>query len=198
MISSRSRFSRIRRLYKTELESSIDKSYRFRARATRMLKPEMAMSAAFLSRRGPSPISTASTWRCFGRSTLKFIYSADQSRLATPPRSPKTTPTHRTRPTLPIDAGGFCSTPIAFSGHFAVDSSVTEPCYYAYSYPEPSGFDVAPVRPEGAYYHKDMHEWFLPYEVVRSSSDPDQAILDFLQTTYEAGANLAKWDRAAL
>ncbi len=80
----------------------------------------------------------------------------------------------------------------------SVDSPVTEPCYYAYSYPEPSGFDVAPVRPEGAYYHKDMHEWFLPYEVVRSSSDPDQAILDFLQTTYEAGANLAKWDRAAL
>ncbi|HEY3133655.1 MAG TPA: DUF5996 family protein [Gemmatimonadaceae bacterium] len=80
----------------------------------------------------------------------------------------------------------------------SVDSPVTEPSFYAYSYPEPPGFDVAPVAPEGAYYHKEMREWFLPYERVRSSPDPDQAILAFLQTSYEAGANLAKWDRAAL
>jgi len=80
----------------------------------------------------------------------------------------------------------------------SVDSPVTEPCFYAYSYPEPPGFDVAPVRPEGSYYHKEMREWFLPYEVVRTSPDPDQAILDFLQSTYDAGANLANWDRAAL
>jgi len=80
----------------------------------------------------------------------------------------------------------------------SVDSPVTEPSYYAYSYPEPPGFDVAPVGPRGAYYHTQMREWFLPYEVVRSSPDPDQAILDFLQSSYEAGATLAKWDRAAL
>ena len=80
----------------------------------------------------------------------------------------------------------------------SVDSPVTEPCFYAYSYPEPPGFDVAPIRPEGSYYHTEMREWFLPYEVVRSSSDPDKAILDFLQSTYEAGATLANWDRAAL
>jgi len=80
----------------------------------------------------------------------------------------------------------------------SVDSPVTEPCFYAYSYPEPPGFDVAPVRPEGSYYHREMREWFLPYEVVRSLPDPDRAILDFLQSTYEAGANLANWDRAAL
>jgi Family of unknown function (DUF5996) len=80
----------------------------------------------------------------------------------------------------------------------SVGSPVTEPSFYAYSYPEPPGFDVASVAPAGAYYHREMREWFLPYELVRTSSDPDQAILDFLQTSYEAGANLAKWDRAAL
>jgi len=80
----------------------------------------------------------------------------------------------------------------------SVGSPVTEPSFYAYSYPEPAGFDVASVRPDGAYYQQQMREWFLPYEVVRSSSDPDHALLEFLQSTYEAGANLAKWDRAAL
>ncbi len=80
----------------------------------------------------------------------------------------------------------------------SVDSPVTEPCYYAYSYPEPPGFNVASMRPDAAYYHQDMREWFLPYEAVRSSADPDGAVLAFLETTYEAAANLAKWDRAAL
>lgn len=80
----------------------------------------------------------------------------------------------------------------------SVDAPVTEPMFYAYSYPEPAGFDVASVRPDGAYYHRDMREWFLPYEVVRSSADPDTAVLEFLQSTYEAGANLANWDRASL
>ena len=80
----------------------------------------------------------------------------------------------------------------------SVDSPVTEPSFYSYSYPEPPGFDTAAVRPEGAYYHQQMREWFLPYEAVRSASDPDRAVLEFLQSTYEAGADLAKWDRAAL
>ncbi len=80
----------------------------------------------------------------------------------------------------------------------SVGSPVTEPTFYSYSYPEPAGFDVASVRPDGAYYQQQMREWFLPYEVVRSSSDPDHALLEFLQSVYEAGANLAEWDRAAL
>ena len=80
----------------------------------------------------------------------------------------------------------------------SVGAPVAEPAFYAYSYPEPTGCDVAPVRPDGAYYHPQMREWILPYEAVRSSADPDRAILEFLQSTYEAAANLAKWDRAAL
>ena len=79
-----------------------------------------------------------------------------------------------------------------------VGGAVTEPAFYAYSYPEPPGCDVAPIRPEGAYYHPVMREWILPYESVRTSPDPSQALLDFLQSTYETAATLAKWDRKAL
>jgi hypothetical protein len=79
-----------------------------------------------------------------------------------------------------------------------VGSPVAEPAFYAYSYPEPAGCDVAPVRPDAAYYHPVMHEWILPYESVRTYADPEGALLEFLQSTYEAAANLAKWDRASL
>ena len=80
----------------------------------------------------------------------------------------------------------------------SVGGPVAEPSFYAYSYPEPAGYDVAPIRPDGAYYHTMMREWFLPYEKVRASGDPDRALLDFLASTYEAAADLAKWDRKAL
>ena len=80
----------------------------------------------------------------------------------------------------------------------SVGAPVAEPSFYAYSYPEPPGFNLASVGPDGAYYETQMREWFLPYELVRSSADPDHAVLEFLQSSYEAGANLAKWDRAAL
>ena len=79
-----------------------------------------------------------------------------------------------------------------------VGSPVAEPAFYAYSYPEPPGYNVAPIRPNGAYYQTDMRIWILPYEQVRSADDPERAILEFFQSTYEAAANLAKWDRAAL
>jgi len=77
-------------------------------------------------------------------------------------------------------------------------SPVAEPAFYAYSYPEPAGCDAAPVRPKAAYYHPVMREWILPYESVRSSPDPEGALLEFLESTYEAAATLAKWDRAKL
>ncbi len=79
-----------------------------------------------------------------------------------------------------------------------VGAPVAEPAFYAYSYPEPAGCDAAPVRPEAAYYHPDMHEWILPYERVRSAPDPERAVLEFFQSTYEAAADRAKWDRKAL
>jgi hypothetical protein len=79
-----------------------------------------------------------------------------------------------------------------------VGGPVAEPAFYAYSYPVPAGCDVAPIRPEGASYHPLLREWIMPYERVRSAADPDGALLEFLQSTYEAAAELAGWDRASL
>jgi hypothetical protein len=75
---------------------------------------------------------------------------------------------------------------------------VSEPAFYAYAYPEPPGCPEAKIRPAAAIYHPDLREWILPYEAVRSAENRDAALLDFLQSTYEAAANLGGWDRAAL
>ncbi|MEW6475745.1 MAG: DUF5996 family protein [Actinomycetota bacterium] len=73
-----------------------------------------------------------------------------------------------------------------------------EGVFYAYAYPEPEGFAQFPIRPPAASYNNDLREFILPYEAVRTAENPDEALLDFLQSTYEAGAELARWDRAAL
>ncbi|MPY91893.1 MAG: hypothetical protein GEV08_02175 [Acidimicrobiia bacterium] len=73
-----------------------------------------------------------------------------------------------------------------------------EGVFYAYAYPEPDGFRDAPVEPEGARYDEELGEFVLPYELVRTAADPDTALLEFLQRTYEAAADAAGWDRAAL
>jgi hypothetical protein len=75
---------------------------------------------------------------------------------------------------------------------------VLEPAFYAYAVPEPPGFKEARVEPEGAFYHREMGEFILPYEVVRTAKSPDAALTRFLNTTYERGATLAGWDRATL
>jgi hypothetical protein len=74
---------------------------------------------------------------------------------------------------------------------------VTEPVFYSYSYPEPAGYPEAKVLPSEAYYQRDLKEFVLPYEVVRTAERPDEVLLQFLQSTYEAGADLARWDRPA-
>jgi Family of unknown function (DUF5996) len=74
----------------------------------------------------------------------------------------------------------------------------TDALFYSYCYPEPPGFAEARVAPTGARYHQELHEFVLPYQTMRAADDPDQALLDFAQSTYEAGAELGKWDRAAL
>jgi hypothetical protein len=73
-----------------------------------------------------------------------------------------------------------------------------EPFFYSYAYPEPPGYAQTPIRPAQARFDPNFGEFILPYEDVRSSADPDSTLLEFLQTTYEAAANCAKWDRAAL
>jgi hypothetical protein len=72
------------------------------------------------------------------------------------------------------------------------------PVYYSYAYPAPDGFRDAPVNPKDAFYSADLGEFLLPYDEVRKAEKPDAVLLDFLQSTYEAAADLAKWDRPAL
>ncbi len=69
-----------------------------------------------------------------------------------------------------------------------------EPAFYAYAYPEPGGCAAAAVQPSAAYYHTDMQEWILPYDDVRRAPDPEGAIAQFLESTYDAASRLAKWD----
>jgi hypothetical protein len=73
-----------------------------------------------------------------------------------------------------------------------------EGVFYSYAYPEPPGFRDAVVAPDGARWDDQLLEFVLPYEPVRTSSDPEAALLSFLQSTYEAAADAAAWDRAAL
>jgi uncharacterized protein DUF5996 len=73
-----------------------------------------------------------------------------------------------------------------------------EPAFYAYAYPEPAGYGNAAIQPAAAYYHAVLREWVLPYEAVRTSADPDAALLAFCESTYAAAADLGRWDRAAL
>jgi hypothetical protein len=73
-----------------------------------------------------------------------------------------------------------------------------EGAFYAYAYPIPDGFSDQPVRPAEAFYSDVLGEFVLPYEAVRTAADPDATLLEFLQTTYEAAAELGAWDRPAL
>ena len=70
--------------------------------------------------------------------------------------------------------------------------------FYSYAYPAPEGFAAARVQPAAAFFAKDLGEFLLPYDAVRESRDPDAALMQFLQSTYEAAADLGTWDRAAL
>ncbi|HYV56459.1 MAG TPA: DUF5996 family protein [Candidatus Nitrosopolaris sp.] len=87
---------------------------------------------------------------------------------------------------------------VSSCGFWPGGGPVPMPVYYAYAYPEPAGFNAAKVAPASASYSTDLHEFIIPYDAVRTASSPDDVLLAFLQSTYEAAANLGKWDRAAL
>ncbi len=84
------------------------------------------------------------------------------------------------------------------AGWWPGGGAVPDAAFYAYAAPQPSGFPEAPVYPAGAWFHANLGEFILPYEEVRTSSDPKAALLAFLESTYEAGATLGHWDRASL
>ena len=73
-----------------------------------------------------------------------------------------------------------------------------EALFYSYAYPEPAEFGQARVKPEAASYNTQLREFTLPYEAVRTAKSPDETLLDFAQSTYDAASTLGKWDRAAL
>jgi hypothetical protein len=87
---------------------------------------------------------------------------------------------------------------VSSCGFWPGGGPISYPTFYSYAYPEPDGFAEATVKPNGAFYSTDLREFILPYDAVRQSESPDQTLLDFLQTTYEAAANLAGWDRNLL
>jgi len=73
-----------------------------------------------------------------------------------------------------------------------------KPAFYSYTAPAPEGLSTAPLRPQKAFWSNDLSEFLMYYDDVRTAANPDEALMEFLQSSYEAGANLAKWDRASL
>lgn len=84
---------------------------------------------------------------------------------------------------------------VSSCGFWPGGAPVAYPVFYSYAYPEPNGFATAPATPSAAFYSKDLREFILPYDAVREAESPDEMLLGFLQTTYEAAANLANWNR---
>jgi len=87
---------------------------------------------------------------------------------------------------------------VSSAGFWPGAAGLSEPVFYAYAYPEPAGFAQAAVAPAATSYNSTFGEFLLPYEAVRQTAAPDDLLLEFLQSTYEAAADLARWDRATL
>ena len=87
---------------------------------------------------------------------------------------------------------------VSSAGFWPGGGPIDYPAFYSYAYPAPEGFAAARVQPEAAFFSKELGEFILPYDAVRTARDPDAALMEFLQSTYEAAADLGKWDRAAL
>ena len=84
------------------------------------------------------------------------------------------------------------------AGFWPGSGAIDYPAFYSYVYPEPAGFRATQVRPDAAFFSETLGEFILPYDAVRTAVQPEQALLEFLQSSYDAAANAAKWDRDAL
>ena len=87
---------------------------------------------------------------------------------------------------------------VSSAGFWPGGGGLDHASFYSYAYPQPDGFRASAVRPAAATFNTALGEFVLPYDAVRTASDPDAALLAFLQSTYEAAAATGKWDRAAL
>jgi hypothetical protein len=112
--------------------------------------------------------------------------------------SGRTAPEHKSMPGLPDRVTRDAYSHEVSSCGFWPGAPGMEAMFYSYAYPEPPGYAEYSIAPAPAAYSKDFGEFVLPYEAMRTSADPDRALLEFLQSSYEAAANLGKWDRAAL
>jgi hypothetical protein len=112
--------------------------------------------------------------------------------------SGRTAPEHASMPGLPDRVTRDAYSHEVSSCGFWPGATGIEPFFYSYAYPEPPGYAQYPIAPAAASYNSTMGEFILPYEDMRQSADPDAALLQFLETTYDAAANCAHWDRAAL
>lgn len=112
--------------------------------------------------------------------------------------SGRTAPEHKSMPGLPDRVTRDAYSHEVSSCGFWAGAPGVDALFYSYAYPEPAGYASYPVEPPSASYSREFGEFVLPYEAVRRSADPDGALLAFLQSTYEAAANLGHWDRGGL
>ena len=112
--------------------------------------------------------------------------------------SGRTAPEHASMPGLPDRVTRDAYSHEVSSCGFWPGAPGIEPFFYSYAYPEPPGYAEFPIAPAQAGFNAAFGEFVLPYEDMRQSADPDGALLEFLQSTYEAAANCGGWDRAAL
>jgi Family of unknown function (DUF5996) len=112
--------------------------------------------------------------------------------------SGRTAPPHPSMPGLPDRVTRDAYSHEVSSAGFWPGAPGADAMFYSYAYPEPHGYKDYLIAPTAASYAKNFGEFVLPYEEMRLADDPDEALLTFLQTTYEAAANLAHWDREAL
>jgi Family of unknown function (DUF5996) len=84
------------------------------------------------------------------------------------------------------------------AGFWPGSGEIDYPAFYSYAYPEPAGYRAVKAKPDAAFFSETLGEYILAYDAVRLSADPDKTLLEFLQSTYEAAADTAKWDRDAL
>jgi hypothetical protein len=87
---------------------------------------------------------------------------------------------------------------VSSAGFWPGGGGIDYPAFYSYAYPAPAGFSAAAVEPAGAFFSAELQEYILPYDIVRTAPAPEALLLRFLQSTYDAAADAAKWDRAAL
>ena len=170
------------RLDRDEVHSAYDAEYA--QRFWRVLLQTMRVFTAFRARfRGKvSPIHLF--WGAMDLACTRF--------------SGRTAPEHASMPGLPDRVTRDAYSHEVSSAGFWPGGGGVDAMFYSYAYPEPPGYRQYAIRPAAAAFSEAFGEFVLPYEAMRTSPDPDAALLDFVQTTYDAAAECAHWDREAL